>query len=362
MIKNFKLLKPIEALRRSLNQPPTITRFRADGTPYDPNARDVENARAGVKSDTERMAEQGARRGGRRRPRRTSATGKPEDQAQEQTQDSTDTADTGSRTRRRGSRGGRGRRKKPATEQTQDQQPQDDEPKPRPARRARRSGAKTPEPAKAEAEKPKTTRTRRARKPAEPKTEDAKEEPKTRTRRTRKPAELKKETAAAQAKDGAKPSRGRGRSAKAAPKPARQAPARKKNAEVVVVDGSNVAYEERAENGKAKVGNIIAIEKELVDQGYDPIIIVDAALRHDIDDPDALEDLIDDRSVRQAPAGTDADFFVAKIAAEHGAKVVSNDVFRPYRQQFPWLEERRWPFMIARGAVTLYERTNPKKR
>lgn len=61
----------------------------------------------------------------------------------------------------------------------------------------------------------------------------------------------------------------------------------------------------------------------------------------------------DDRRVRQAPAETDGDAFVLAIAEEHDAVVVSNDRFEPYRDRYPWIEERRLPFMIVRGDVYL---------
>ncbi|HUZ01012.1 MAG TPA: hypothetical protein VMU89_11720 [Thermomicrobiaceae bacterium] len=127
----------------------------------------------------------------------------------------------------------------------------------------------------------------------------------------------------------------------------------------VVVDGSNVAYEEVTPEGKPKVANLVAVRRELERRGYRPIIIVDAAFRHQVDDPRQLEALIDDQVVRQAPAGTDADYFVLTTAADEHAAVVSNDLYRPYEHEFPWVRERRIPLMIVDGNVELYE---PKRR
>lgn len=122
---------------------------------------------------------------------------------------------------------------------------------------------------------------------------------------------------------------------------------------VAVVDGANVAYEETTDDGTPKVSNLVAMRKALENAGLDPIVVVDASLRHEVDDPDQLEALFDDHRVRQAPAGSDADGFVLAIAREHDGMVVSNDQFDAYRDEFPDLDERRLPFMIVRGEVYL---------
>ena len=124
---------------------------------------------------------------------------------------------------------------------------------------------------------------------------------------------------------------------------------------VIVVDGANVAYEELSKKGEPKVSNINAVRNALKEHGFTPIIIIDASLRFDIDDPDQMETLIDDQEFRQVPAETDADFFVLETADRYGALVVSNDRFEPYRDRYPWIEERRVPVMIINGKVELYQ-------
>jgi hypothetical protein len=126
--------------------------------------------------------------------------------------------------------------------------------------------------------------------------------------------------------------------------------------EVVVVDGANVAYAELSQKGEPKVSNLMAVRHALKQKGYEPILIVDASLRHQVDDPDQLEALIDDQVIRQASAGTDADYFSLEIAEQQGAYVVSNDEFERWRDQYPWIERRRVPLMIVKGQVELYEK------
>jgi hypothetical protein len=125
---------------------------------------------------------------------------------------------------------------------------------------------------------------------------------------------------------------------------------------LVVVDGGNVAYAELSQKGEPKVSNLIAVRRALKQKGYEPIFTVDASLRHQMDDPDQLEALIDDQVIRQAPAGTDADYFILEIAEQQDAYVVSNDEFERWRDQYPWIERRRVPLMIVKGQVELYEK------
>jgi hypothetical protein len=124
---------------------------------------------------------------------------------------------------------------------------------------------------------------------------------------------------------------------------------------IAVIDGSNIAFEEASNGGKPKVSNIILVREELRKKGYDPIIVVDASLVHKIDDPKQLDALIDQKVVRQAPAGTDADYFVITLADENDALIVSNDRYSEYEGRFPWIKKRRMPLMIVRGAVEFYE-------
>ncbi|MGE5102782.1 MAG: NYN domain-containing protein, partial [Deltaproteobacteria bacterium] len=92
----------------------------------------------------------------------------------------------------------------------------------------------------------------------------------------------------------------------------------------------------------------------------DPIIVADAALRHSIDDPKRYEHLIDEGQVRQAPAGTDADYFILSFARELNASIVSNDRFRDRIKQFPEARERVIRFMIVQDEVVLERRTRPR--
>ena len=125
--------------------------------------------------------------------------------------------------------------------------------------------------------------------------------------------------------------------------------------EVVIIDGANVAYEERSAGGKPKLANLLRVRGELDGRGFEAVNIVDASLKYDIDDQSQLETLIRSQQVRQVPAGTDADYFIIQLAEQFKARVVTNDRYKDYLEQYPWITDRRLPYMIVKGEVVLYD-------
>jgi len=124
---------------------------------------------------------------------------------------------------------------------------------------------------------------------------------------------------------------------------------------VVLVDGSNVAH--CSEGELALLANIVLVCDKLREEGYEPVVVVDAALRHQIDNRAAYERMVDDGSIRQAPAGTDADYFILSFARELDAAVVSNDRFRDRQKAFPEASKRLIRYMVVMGEVVLERRT-----
>ncbi|ODS37415.1 MAG: hypothetical protein A7316_09460 [Candidatus Altiarchaeales archaeon WOR_SM1_86-2] len=131
------------------------------------------------------------------------------------------------------------------------------------------------------------------------------------------------------------------------------------NKERILVDGSNVAWTSKRD-GKPNIDNIYLIQLELEKQGYVPIIIVDAALRHQIHEnqKEKLEKWLNDEKVIQSPAQVRADDSLLKLADERNLKIVSNDTLKDYNELYPWLEDksRRVPYNIVGLDVVLYFR------
>jgi Zc3h12a-like Ribonuclease NYN domain len=127
---------------------------------------------------------------------------------------------------------------------------------------------------------------------------------------------------------------------------------------VVVVDASNVCLAKRDELGRPKLSNLLAIQRLLLDLGFELVLFCDANLKYVIDDADGLQRLLGRGDVLQVPAGTDADVWILDAAARLGARVVSNDTYREYHRRFPWIRERRVPFMFVNGQLLVPDLVN----
>ena len=126
-----------------------------------------------------------------------------------------------------------------------------------------------------------------------------------------------------------------------------------------LIDGSNVAH--ATEGDTARLRNILLVRDRLAEQGFEPIIVADAALRHQIDDSAQYEQLVADGTVHQAPAGTDADYFLLSFAKELDAALVSNDRFRDRSRQFASVRSQIIRYMILENEVVFERRTSPRK-
>ena len=129
----------------------------------------------------------------------------------------------------------------------------------------------------------------------------------------------------------------------------------------VVVDASNVAHYVKNENGQPQMSNILAAVKALEEGEDEFVIIADASLRHDIDDKESYERLLESENVEEVPAGNDADHFILDIATTERAKILSNDKFREYAAEFRNISSMRIPFVIEKGRLTFGKPKKPKK-
>ena len=127
---------------------------------------------------------------------------------------------------------------------------------------------------------------------------------------------------------------------------------------IALVDGSNVAHS--SEGDEARLQNIKLVVRKLIAEGYEPVVVADAALRHQIDDKEGYERRVEEGKIKQAPAGTDADYFLLAFARELDAVIVSNDLFRDRAESFPEARERMIRYMIVDEQV-VFERRNKKR-
>ena len=152
--------------------------------------------------------------------------------------------------------------------------------------------------------------------------------------------------------------RGRRKVTPNANQPAKTGP--RPQSERVIVDASNVAHS--TEKMSARLANVRLVRDRLTEDGLTPILVADAALRHQIDDPDGYEVLVKVGEIQQAPAGTDADYFILTFARELDASVLSNDRFKDRIAHFPEVKERIIRYMIVANEVVLERRGKPRGR
>jgi hypothetical protein len=119
----------------------------------------------------------------------------------------------------------------------------------------------------------------------------------------------------------------------------------------IVVDGSNVMHWERDTPDVRSVFHVIVALKT---EGYVPIVWFDANAGYLIGDrymgPAPLARLIglSERQVFIAPKGTPADPLLLKDAVALKARVVTNDRYRDWEEQFPQIREKGF---LVRGRV-----------
>ena len=129
---------------------------------------------------------------------------------------------------------------------------------------------------------------------------------------------------------------------------------------LVLVDGSNVAH--AGEGSAARLANILLVRDRLMVEGNEVIVVADAALRHQIDDADGYERMVESGMLKQAPAGTDADYFLLAFARELGASILSNDRFKDRVEHFPEARDRVIRYMIVADEVVFERRTHRRGR
>ena len=153
------------------------------------------------------------------------------------------------------------------------------------------------------------------------------------------------------------PRRGKRSDAPNAPRPSGSG--QRPESERVIVDASNVAH---STEGAASLANVRLVRDRLTQDGLTPILVADAALRHQIDDAGGYEALVKAGEIKQAPAGTDADYFILSFARELDAAVLSNDRFKDRIAHFPEVRDRIIRYMIVAGEVVLERRAKRRER
>jgi hypothetical protein len=128
----------------------------------------------------------------------------------------------------------------------------------------------------------------------------------------------------------------------------------------VIVDAANVAHHGKKE-GQPSLDRILQAVDALEKMGYQPVLIADASLKHEIDQKDDYLKLVEGGKIQEVPSGTPADHQILKMAEEEDAKILSNDVFREYNDEFQDIQSRRIPFTFKGDSVLVGSAAKPKK-
>lgn len=116
-----------------------------------------------------------------------------------------------------------------------------------------------------------------------------------------------------------------------------------------VIDGSNVAFEQRNSKNRPKLSNLILLIKSLKSLGINNLkIICDRSLYYCIDDQDGLSQLKNNGLLIESPEGTESDIFILQYAFLKDGYIISNDKYRDFFSIFDqkWVENRRISFKI----------------
>ncbi len=104
-----------------------------------------------------------------------------------------------------------------------------------------------------------------------------------------------------------------------------------------ILDGSNIARD-NPNSKNASIRDVVKCKKKLQKLGVPEkniLIIFGAGLRHHIPDRDKhlYETLLKERTINQAPAERDDDWFIIQYALDHNSYIITNDRYIEYRQK-----------------------------
>jgi hypothetical protein len=123
----------------------------------------------------------------------------------------------------------------------------------------------------------------------------------------------------------------------------------------IIIDGSNVAWDNPTPSGKANLDNLLLSINELKRNGFVLVaVIVDAALRYQVQDTDRFDKASRNGLFKVLPARVSGDLFILRLAKETGALILTNDLFKEFRSEFDFIDNRRIPFSIIDNQVYLH--------
>ena len=123
----------------------------------------------------------------------------------------------------------------------------------------------------------------------------------------------------------------------------------------IIVDCANVAWNEPSLKKYANLKNLFLTIDSLRSKGFTDITcIADASLRYQVQNLKDFDQADKDRVFKVLPAKVSADLFILRVSQETNALILSNDLFKEFRDDFTWIDDRRVPFSIIDGQFFLH--------
>jgi len=125
----------------------------------------------------------------------------------------------------------------------------------------------------------------------------------------------------------------------------------------IVIDGSNVAFENVLNDQKAKFSNLVSLEQFMKKNDViEFLVLCDKSLHYKIDETKKYDDLISrDHRYHETPCGTQADHFILQHAFKTNGFIISNDNFRDFYSAYErkWIIKHRISFCIINNEFYL---------
>ncbi|NWF96082.1 MAG: hypothetical protein HXY34_08040 [Candidatus Thorarchaeota archaeon] len=121
---------------------------------------------------------------------------------------------------------------------------------------------------------------------------------------------------------------------------------------VLVVDGNNIAYS-ASQSGIPQVQTLRAAIRSLRNNDYRPLVLVSAALIHNVDEPDELQAMISAGDIIQVSRGQNDDLAIIRMSQEKYADIVTNDRFLDWLDRYPWLSSRVRRYRLTPSGIIL---------
>lgn len=136
----------------------------------------------------------------------------------------------------------------------------------------------------------------------------------------------------------------------------------KMKGKAVVVDGDNVAWADKNNSGQPQLGNVLAVVEKVRSRGMRPLLVMNYGIVHKIDRVEDYRAMMDRGEVQLVPKGEDGNRYILSTASASNAFVLSNNLYKKLRDEFPWYENRRLSFSLVKGNPIIDFQTGETKK